>query len=95
MSPFSNKRTDEYGGTLGNRMRFALEVIDEVRKAVGEDYPVIFRFNTCDYAEGGIELPEATVMAKMIEEARVDALHCTQGMFVSKQTIIPPASSPP
>lgn len=94
MSPFSNKRTDEYGGTLGNRMRFALEVIDEVRKAVGEDYPVIFRFNTCDYAEGGIELPEATVMAKMIEEAGVDALHCTQGMFVSKQTIIPPGFIP-
>lgn len=94
MSPFSNKRTDEYGGTLGNRMRFALEVVAEVRKAVGEDYPIIFRFNTCDYAEGGIELPEATVMAKMLEEAGVDALHCTQGMFVSKQTIIPPGFIP-
>lgn len=94
MSPFSNKRTDEYGGTLHNRMRFALEVIDEVRKSVGKDYPIIFRFNTCDYAEGGIELPEATVMAKMLEEAGVDALHCTQGMFVSKQTIIPPGFIP-
>ena len=58
MSTFSNKRTDEYGGTLANRMRFALEVIAAVREAVGADYPVIFRFNTCDYVEGGIELPE-------------------------------------
>lgn len=94
MSPFSNKRTDEYGGTLGNRMRFALEVIEAVREAVGKEFPIIFRFNTCDYAEGGIELPEAIVMAKMLEEAGVDALHCTQGMFISKQTIIPPVSIP-
>ena len=45
MSTFSNKRTDEYGGTLENRMRFALEVVDAVRAAVGPDYPVLFRFN--------------------------------------------------
>ncbi len=90
MSPFANKRTDEYGGTLNNRMRFPLEVVAAVRAAVGEDFPVIFRFNTCDYVDGGIEIPEATVMAKMLEEAGIDALHCTQGMMSSKQTIIPP-----
>ena len=94
MSTFSNKRTDEYGGTLANRMRFALEVIAAVREAVGADYPVIFRFNTCDYVEGGIELPEAIVMAKMLEEAGVDALHCTQGMFTSKEAIIAPGFVP-
>ena len=49
MSTFSNKRTDEYGGTLSNRMRFPLEVIAACREAVGPDYPLIFRFNTCDY----------------------------------------------
>ncbi len=94
MSTFSNKRTDEYGGTLNNRMRFALEVIAAVRQAVGPDFPVLFRFNTCDYVEGGIEIPEAIVMAKMLEEAGVDALHCTQGMFTSKQTIIAPGFIP-
>ena len=94
MSTFSNKRTDEYGGTLENRMRFALEVVDAVRAAVGPDYPILFRFNTCDYVEGGIELPEAIVMAKMLEEAGVDALHCTQGMFASKQAIIAPGFIP-
>ena len=94
MSTFSNKRTDEYGGTLENRMRFALEVVDAVRAAVGPDYPILFRFNTCDYVEGGIELPEAIVMAKMLEEAGVDALHCTQGMFASKQAIIAPGFVP-
>ena len=94
MSSFSNKRTDEYGGCLINRMRFPLEVLAECRKAVGPNYPIIFRFNTCDYVEGGIELPEAIVMAKMLEEAGVDALHCTQGMFASKQTIIGPGFVP-
>lgn len=94
MSTFSNKRTDEYGGTLINRMRFPLEVIDAVREAVGPDYPILFRFNTCDYVEGGIEIPEAIVMAKMLEEAGVDALHCTQGMFTSKQAIIAPGFIP-
>lgn len=94
MSTFSNKRTDEYGGTLINRMRFPLEVIDAVREAVGPDYPILFRFNTCDYVEGGIEIPEAIVMAKMLEEAGVDALHCTQGMFASKQAIIAPGFIP-
>ena len=94
MSSFSNKRTDEYGGCLINRMRFPLEVLAECRKAVGPNYPIFFRFNTCDYVEGGIELPEAVVMAKMLEEAGVDALHCTQGMFASKQTIIGPGFVP-
>lgn len=91
MSPFANKRTDEYGGTLENRMRFALEVVAACRKATGPDYPILFRMNTCDYVEGGIELPEAVVMARILEQAGVDALHCTQGMFASKQTIIPPS----
>lgn len=94
MSSFSNKRTDEYGGSLINRMRFPLEIIAECRKAVGPNYPIFFRFNTCDYVDGGIELPEAIVMAKMLEEAGVDALHCTQGMFASKQTIIGPSFVP-
>ncbi len=94
MSPFANKRNDEYGGTLINRMRFPLEIVEAVRNVVGPDFPIILRFNTCDYVDGGIELPEAIVMAKMLEEAGVDALHCTQGMFASKQAIIAPGFIP-
>lgn len=94
MSTFSNKRTDEYGGTLINRMRFALEIVAACREAVGPDYPLLFRFNTSDYVDGGIEIPEATVMAKMLEEAGIDAIHCSQGMFVSKQTLIAPGFVP-
>jgi len=94
MSPFSNKRNDDYGGTLINRMRFPLEVIAAVREAVGPDYPIVFRMNVSDYMEGGIEAPEAVVMAKMLEEAGVDALHCSQGTYASKHTIIAPGFIP-
>ena len=94
MSTFSNKRNDEYGGTLINRMRFPLEIVAAVRKAVGPDMPIVFRMNTSDYVEGGIELPEAVVMAKMLEEAGVDALHCSQGMYASKEHIIAPGFVP-
>lgn len=94
MSTFANKRNDEYGGTLINRMRFPLEVIAAVREAVGPDMPIVFRMNTSDYVEGGIELPEAVVMAKMLEEAGVDALHCSQGMYTSKEHIIAPGFIP-
>ncbi len=94
MSTFSNKRNDKYGGTLINRMRFPLEIVAAVRRAVGPNMPIIFRMNTSDYVEGGIELPEAIVMAKMLEEAGVDALHCSQGMYASKEHIIPPGFVP-
>lgn len=94
MSVFANKRNDEYGGTLINRMRFPLEIVSAVRKAVGDDYPIVFRMNTCDYVEGGIEVAEAVVMARMLEEAGVDALHCSQGTYASKQNIVPPGFIP-
>ena len=94
MSTFSNKRNDDYGGTLVNRMRFPLEVVAAVRQAVGKDFPIVFRMNTSDYVEGGIELPEAIVMAKMLEEAGVDCLHCSQGMYASKENIIAPGFVP-
>lgn len=94
MSPFSNKRSDCYGGTLINRMHFPLEIVEAVRTAAGSDMPIIFRMNISDFVEGGIEIPEAIVMAKMLEEAGVDALHCSQGMYASKQHIIPPSFIP-
>lgn len=94
MSPFSNKRNDEYGGTLINRMRFPIEIVQAVREVVGEDFPIVFRMNTNDYMDGGIELAEAIVMAKMLEDAGVDALHCTQGTYASKQAIIAPGFIP-
>jgi len=56
LSPFMNKRTDMYGGSLENRMRFALETLERIREKVGPGFPIIFRFSADEYVSGGIEL---------------------------------------
>jgi len=87
MSPYFNRRTDEYGGSLENRMRFPLEVVEKVRDAVGKDFPIIFRMVCTEGIEGGITLEEAKKMAKMFEEAGVDALHVTAGRGISLEAL--------
>ncbi len=79
VSPFSNKRTDEYGGNLLGRAKFSLEVIKRVREAVGENYPILYRMSVYEGVEGGISLEEAKIVASLVEEAGVDLLHVSQG----------------
>lgn len=94
VSGFANKRMDKYGGTIENRARFAVEIIRNIRKKTGPDFPISFRLSTCDYTEGGVTLPEAQTLARLLEDAGVDMIHCTQGMYVSKHTLIPPTAVP-
>lgn len=54
MSPFSNKRTDEYGGNIQNRARFALEVIENIKKKTGYDFPIIYRMSVNELIAGGL-----------------------------------------
>lgn len=74
LSPITNKRTDEYGGSLENRMRMHLEVIAAVRDAVGPDFPVFIRLGASDYMEGGTTMEDATVAAAAFERAGVNAI---------------------
>lgn len=94
MSSFANKRCDEYGGSIKNRARFAIEVVKAIKDKVGYGYPVSFRLNTSDEVEGGITPKEAAVFAKMLENAGVDLINCSQGMYVSREAIIPPTAVP-
>ncbi len=83
LSPHANKRTDEYGGSLENRMRFPVELVDAVRETVGPDFPVTVRMNGADYApESPIVIDEAILFAKKMEEIGVDALHVSGGTDV-------------
>lgn len=76
ISRSSNKRQDLYGGSLHNRARFLVEIIKEVRKAVGEDYPVWCRINGREFGEEkGTTLEEAKEIARMAQEAGADAIH--------------------
>ncbi|WP_342419074.1 FAD-dependent oxidoreductase [Paenibacillus sp. FSL H8-0168] len=79
-SPYFNRRTDKYGGTLENRVRFAQEVLDSVREAVGSGFPIEFRMSGSELFEGGYDLTEGIEIAKLIE-SRVDLLHVSAGTY--------------
>ncbi len=74
LSPLTNQRTDMYGGSLKNRMRFGLEVMTAVRKAVGEDYPLIVRMNGNDFMPGGNGRLELQEYARALAAGPADAL---------------------
>lgn len=76
-----NSRTDEYGGELKNRMRFTLECIESMRKNVGPGFPILVKFTPFHGVEEGRELEEGLEMAKILEEANVDALHVDVGCY--------------
>ena len=78
ISPKSNKRTDEYGGPLENRVRFLLEVIAAVRAAVGADFPLWVKLDSREVGKpGGISIEDAIQTAKMVEAAGADAITVT------------------
>jgi 2,4-dienoyl-CoA reductase-like NADH-dependent reductase (Old Yellow Enzyme family)/thioredoxin reductase len=83
VSPYTNKRTDQYGGDLEGRMRFPLEILRAIRKKVGEDFPIGFRINGDDYVEGGLTLEDTTVIAGMLEREGASTIHVSGGMYES------------
>lgn len=94
VSPFSNKRTDEYGGTIQNRAKFATDIIRNIKQKCGENYPVFYRMSTVEYVPGGLYIEESKVIARLLEEAGADAIHCSQGIYASMHTIVPPSVFP-
>jgi len=79
LSPLTNLRQDEYGGDFENRMRFALEIINAVRQAVGADYPVIVRIAGNDFVAGSNSNKEACILARELESGGADAINVTGG----------------
>ncbi|MFH1486978.1 MAG: FAD-dependent oxidoreductase, partial [Chloroflexota bacterium] len=75
LSPLTNRRTDEYGGTVEKRARFACEVIAAARKKLGRAFPISFRVSGSDFLPGGISLEDTMRQAPMFVEAGADALH--------------------
>ena len=82
ISPLSNRRSDEYGGSLENRLRFPLEVVRAVREEVGRDYPIICKMNLEDGARGGLKIEEAIDVARSLEREGVDALVLSGGFVL-------------
>jgi 2,4-dienoyl-CoA reductase-like NADH-dependent reductase (Old Yellow Enzyme family)/thioredoxin reductase len=80
LSPFTNQRTDEYGGSVKKRAQFALEVIKRVREKVGPDYPILMKINAEDGIEYGKKLEETLQQAPLFAQAGVDALDVSCGI---------------
>ena len=94
MSAYSNRRTDEYGGPLENRIRFALEVVKDIREKVGPDFPVLFRLSADEYVKDGLNIAETKRIAGMLEKAGVNAIHVSAGNYETLFRIIPPLDFP-
>lgn len=80
LSPWFNKRTDGYGGSRENRVRFAIEVLQSVRRAVGDGFPIEFRMSGSELFDGGYDLAEGIEIAKLLER-HVDILHVSAGTY--------------
>jgi 2,4-dienoyl-CoA reductase-like NADH-dependent reductase (Old Yellow Enzyme family)/thioredoxin reductase len=75
LSPFSNRRRDQYGGDLQGRARFAIEVLRSVRRRVGQEFPIICRLSGDEYVDGGLKIEETKKIAQMLEKEGTNALH--------------------
>ncbi len=84
LSPLTNKRTDEYGGSFENRTRFAKELIETMREAVGADYPISIRMAGNDFVTGSNTDAETPAFAKVYEDAGVDLINVTGGWHETK-----------
>jgi mycofactocin system FadH/OYE family oxidoreductase 2 len=95
ISPLYNKRKDEYGGSLENRMRYPMEVIRAVRERVGTDFVVGIRLNVDDVVPGGMDVSDWIEVAKMIDATgMIDFIMTTAGTYQSATYIMPPYDIP-
>jgi 2,4-dienoyl-CoA reductase-like NADH-dependent reductase (Old Yellow Enzyme family) len=88
LSPLSNRRNDEYGGSLENRMRFPLEVFDAVRSAFPSDRPVTVRISGTDWADDGWDIGQSVSFARALEQRGCAAIHVSSGGLTPHQKIL-------
>jgi 2,4-dienoyl-CoA reductase-like NADH-dependent reductase (Old Yellow Enzyme family) len=87
LSPLSNRRTDEYGGSLENRMRLVLRVAKALRTLIPDEMPLFVRISATDWAEGGWDVDQSVVLAKRLKELGVDLVDASSGALVPKVRI--------
>jgi len=87
LSPLSNQRDDEYGGSFENRIRFLLELIENVKQVWPDEYPLFIRISATDWAEGGWNAEESVQLAQVLKERGVDLIDVSSGGLVKHQQI--------
>ncbi|MEM6724465.1 MAG: NADH:flavin oxidoreductase/NADH oxidase family protein [Bacteroidota bacterium] len=81
LSPTTNKRTDQYGGSIENRARLLLEVLAACREAVGPEYPISVKLNSADFQRGGFSEEDSMAVIKMLNDAKIDLLEISGGTY--------------
>jgi len=95
LSPFFNKRTDRYGGSLEGRLRFLLDILEAIRARVGHDFPIIVRISGDERRPGGRSLQETQFIARILEDASVDAFEVSGGTIPTVfWAVVPPLGTP-
>lgn len=95
ISPSSNKRTDQYGGSLENRLRFIVEIIKATRNRMGIDYPILLRMNAFESVPDGLTLEDARIIAPYLAQAGLDAVDVSAGTYAHHELIVPPTEIHP
>ena len=80
LSAHTNRRTDQWGGSLDNRMRFLVEIYKKIRSAVGPDYPILIKINSDDYIKRGVTLDECVSVCRKLDELGIDAIEVSGGI---------------
>jgi 2,4-dienoyl-CoA reductase-like NADH-dependent reductase (Old Yellow Enzyme family) len=83
LSPSFNQRQDEYGGDIRNRVKIHLKILEAIRKAVGNDYPILIKMNSQDFVENGLSLEDSLQAGKMLADAGLNAIELSGGMLTS------------
>jgi 2,4-dienoyl-CoA reductase-like NADH-dependent reductase (Old Yellow Enzyme family) len=83
LSPLTNRREDDYGGTIENRSRFLVQVYERVRQTVGPDYPVLIKLNASDNLAGGLDIEDAVYAAGILSRAGINAIEVSAGTSAS------------
>jgi 2,4-dienoyl-CoA reductase-like NADH-dependent reductase (Old Yellow Enzyme family) len=86
VSPMFNQRTDEYGGSIENRARMPLEVLQAIRKVVGSDYPVLIKVNCKEFTDNALVPEDFVQVGKMLADAGIDAIEVSGGLPISPKT---------
>jgi 2,4-dienoyl-CoA reductase-like NADH-dependent reductase (Old Yellow Enzyme family)/thioredoxin reductase len=92
LSPYTNRRSDTYGGSFSNRMRFAAEIVHGIKASLGEDFPISFRLSAEEFIRGGLTLKESIRISKQLQKEGVDVLHVSAGIYESLPTLLEPMS---
>ena len=88
LSPYYNRREDEYGGSLENRMRFLLELYAHMRKTVGEDYPILVKLTASEFFDGGLTFAETRLICKKLEAIGVDGIEISGNIHGKAKSMV-------